>query len=110
MEGERLRVCPATELAGFRAEHVRDGSVGIHESEGNEEADTEDAPPELLESPEDIGMSEALEPEVLGIEVRQRHEAAHRDECGEYPEQVRLKFKRTSSALLTPSVPKDAPH
>ena len=110
MEGERLCMCPASELSGFRAEDVRDGGVDVHESEGDEEADTEDAPPDLLEPPEDLRVSEALEPEVFGIEVRQRHEAAQGDESREYPEEVRLKFERPSSAVLAPSVSEDTPY
>ena len=101
---------PASELAGFRAQHIGDSGVRAHESEGDEEADTEDTPPYLLESPEDIGVSEALEPEVLCIEVCQRHESAHADERGEYPEQGCLKFERTSLALSAPSVSGDAPY
>ena len=80
MEGERLRMCPAAELTGFGTEDVRDGGVDVHESERDEEADAEDTPSDLLESPEDIRVSEALEPEVFCIEVCQRHEAADPDE------------------------------
>ncbi len=101
-------MCPASELAGFRAEDVRDSGVDVHEAECDEEADREDAPPYLLEPPEDIGVSEALEPEVFCIEVRQWHEAAQGDESGEYPEEVRLKFECPSSALLAPMVSEDA--
>ncbi len=107
MEGERLCMCPASELAGFRAKNVRDGGVDVHEAECDEEADPENTPPYLLEPPEDISVSEALEPEVLCIEVRQRHEAANPDERAEYPEQICLKFECTSPALLAPTVSED---
>ena len=109
MERERLCMRPASKLTGFRTQHIRDSGVRVHESERNEEADTEDTPPYLLESPEHIGVSEVLEPEMLCIEVRQWHETAQTDERAEYPEQVRLKFVGASSALTAPSVSEDAP-
>ena len=80
MEREGLRVCPASELAGFRAEDVRDGGVGIHEPGSDNKEECEAEPPYLLQSPEHIRIDDALEPEVLCIEVRQREEAARRDE------------------------------
>lgn len=107
MEGEGLGMCPASELAGFRAEDVRDSGVDVHEAECDEEADPENTPSCLLEPPEDVSVSEALEPEMFCIEVRQWHEAAEGDESGEYPEEVRLKFECTSAALLAPPVSED---
>ena len=101
---------PTSKLAGFRTQHIRDGGVRAHESERDEEADPEDTPFYLLESPEYIGVSETLEPEVLCVEVRQRHETAYGDECAEYPKQGGLEFKRLSPALSAPSVSEDAPY
>ena len=103
-------MCPASELAGFRAQHIRNRGVGVHESEGDDEADTEDTPSDLLESPKYIGVSEALEPEVLCVEVRQRYEAACGDKHAEYPKQVCLKFVGAPVASSAPSVSEDAPY
>ena len=110
MKGERLRMRPASEFTGLRTQYIRNSSVGVHESERDEEADTENTPSDLLEFPEHIGMSEALEPEVFRIEICQRHERAHTDERAEYPEEIRLKFGCASLALSAPSVPKDTPY
>ena len=86
MEGEGSGVCPASELAGFGAEYVRDGGVGVHESDSNNKEECEAAPPDSLEFPEDTVVADALEPEVLCVEVCQREEAAAGDERAQRPE------------------------
>lgn len=86
MKGESLRVCPASELAGFGAKDVRYGGVGVHEPGSDDKEKCETEPSNLLQSPEHIGVDDALEPEVLCVEVCQRKKAADRDKRAQHPE------------------------
>ena len=111
MEREGLYIGPPSKLAGFRTQHIGDRRIGVYKSGGDNETDTEDAPPDLLESPKYVGVSDVFEPEVFCIEVRQRDEAAERDERAQRPEQIRLQFVMdTAPPVTAPAIPKDAPY
>ena len=111
MEGEGLRMCPAPKLAGFWTQHVSDCRVGIHKSSSDNETDTENAPSDLLEPPEDSSVSNVFKPEVFCIEMRQGEEAAHRNQHAQRPEQIRLQFVMNAAPPVTaPSIPKDTPY
>ena len=109
MERDGASVCPSPKFARFWAETIGDGGVRVHKTECHEEKDAEDAPARLVEFPEDINVSNAFKPEVLGIEIGKRHDVANSDEAAESPQQVCLQFGGTATVPGFPAIQEDSP-
>ena len=109
MERDGARVRPSPKLARFRAEAIGDGGVRVHKTECHEEKDAEDAPARLMKFPEDINVSDAFKPEVLGIEIGERHDVADGDDTTEPPQQVCLQFGGTAAVPVLPTIQENSP-
>ena len=100
---------PSPKLARFWTETIGDSGVRVHKSKCHEEKDAKDTPARLVESPEDINVSDAFKPEILGIEISEWDDVADGDEAAEPPQQVCLQFGSTAAMPFLPAIPEDAP-
>lgn len=104
-------MCPTSEFARFRTQHIRNCGVYVHEPCCNDEAEQEEPPSDPEESPEYVCASKALLPEVVCIEPRQRIKSANPDESAHRPEEVRLEFTISiPPPEIAASVSEDTPY